>query len=115
KIFAIVEKLYFRTGDDLIHMGDRDDSFYILLAGSVSVLVPGVRGRTTTIAEIPRGSVFGESAFFTGEPRSATVRAREDGSAIRITRKNFEHLTAWHPQIACEMLFDLGRILALRL
>lgn len=115
KILAIVETRHFRTGDDIIRMGERDDSFYILSSGSVSVVVPDSRGRDTVIAEIPEGSVFGEIAFFDSEPRSATIRARKDGSAIRITRTNFEHLGAWHPLIARQMLFDLGRILALRL
>jgi CRP/FNR family transcriptional regulator, cyclic AMP receptor protein len=115
KILTIVEKFQFRGGDTIFNAGDHDDSFYILSAGSVSVLTPDRRGRLTTIAEIPTGSVFGESAFFTGEPRNATIRAREDGSAIRITRENFEHLAAWHPQIARQMLLDLGCILSLRL
>ena len=96
-------------------MGERDDSFYILSSGSVSVVVPNRRGRDTAIVEIPEGSVFGEIAFFDSEPRSATIRASSTGSAVRITRANFEHLSAWQPVIARQMLLDLGRILALRL
>ena len=104
-----------RVGDDIIRMGDRDDAFYILTSGSVSVIVADKRGREKIITEIPEGSVFGEIAFFDSEPRSATIRASSAGSAVRITRANFEHLSAWHPVIARQMLLDLGRILALRL
>ena len=112
---AIVETRHFRAGDDIIRMRERDDSFYILTAGSVSVVVPDSAGRDLVIAEIPEGSVFGEIAFFDSEPRSATIRARTSGSAVRITRSNFEHLSAWYPMVARQMLFDLGRILAMRL
>jgi CRP/FNR family transcriptional regulator, cyclic AMP receptor protein len=115
KILAIVETRHFRAGDDIIKMGERDDSFYILSSGSVKVVVPDKRGREIVIVEIPEGSVFGEIAFFDREPRSATIRAATNGSAVRITRANFEHLSAWHPVIARQMLLDLGRILALRL
>jgi len=115
KILAIVETRHFRAGDDIIRMRERDDSFYILTAGSVSVVVPDSAGRDLVIAEIPEGSVFGEIAFFDSEPRSATIRARTGGSAVRITRSNFEHLSAWYPAVARQMLFDLGRILAMRL
>jgi CRP/FNR family transcriptional regulator, cyclic AMP receptor protein len=115
KILAIVETRHFRAGDDIITLGERDDSFYILSSGSVSVIVPDRRGRDNVITEIAEGSVFGEIAFFDSEPRSATIRASKNGSAIRITRANFEHLSAWHPVIARQMLLDLGRILALRL
>ncbi|MGA9087836.1 MAG: cyclic nucleotide-binding domain-containing protein [Bradyrhizobium sp.] len=115
KILPIVETRHFRLGDDIIKMGERDDSFYILSSGSVNVVVPDRRGRDTVIVEIPEGSVFGEIAFFDRQPRSATIRASSDGSAIRVTRANFEHLSAWYPVIARQMLLDLGRILALRL
>jgi CRP-like cAMP-binding protein len=115
KILAIVETRHFRAGDDIITIGERDDSFYILSSGSVSVVVPDRKGRDKIITEIPEGSVFGEIAFFDRELRSATIRASKNGSAIRITRANFEHLSAWHPVIARQMLLDLGRILALRL
>jgi CRP-like cAMP-binding protein len=115
KILALVETRHFRRGDEIIRYADRDDSFYILTSGSVEVVVPTASGGGTVVAQISEGSVFGEIAFFDGEPRSATIRASEDGSAVRITRKNFEQLAAWHPQIARQMLYDLGRILALRL
>jgi CRP/FNR family cyclic AMP-dependent transcriptional regulator len=114
KILAIVETLHFRAADDIIRVGERDDSFYILTAGTVLVVKPDSKGGEEVIAEIPKGSVFGEISFFDGKTRSATIRASSNGSAIRITRSNFEHLRAWHPQIACQMLLDLGRILAIR-
>jgi CRP/FNR family cyclic AMP-dependent transcriptional regulator len=115
KILAIVETRHFRRGDNIITRGEHDDSFYILSSGAVSVVVPDKRGRDSVIAEIPEGSVFGEIAFFAREPRSETIRAQTDGSAIRVTRKNSEHLGAWQPLIARQMLLDLGHILALRL
>ena len=46
---------------------------------------------------------------------SATIRAVEKGTAIRVTRKNFEHLAAWEPMLARRVLFDLGKTLAVRL
>ena len=67
------------------------------------------------LATITEGSVFGEIAFFDGAPRSATIRSRSTGSAVRVTRENFETLAAWEPTIARQLLFDLGRILAMRL
>lgn len=67
------------------------------------------------LATIPEGSVFGEISFFDGAPRSAAIRSRTQGSAIRVTRENFDTLAAWEPVIARKMLFDLGRVLAMRL
>jgi CRP/FNR family transcriptional regulator, cyclic AMP receptor protein len=110
RILKLVETRLFRAGDSLIRAGDKDDSFYILTSGEVEVTL-GAKVLTT----IPEGSVFGEISFFDGAPRSASIRAKSHGSAVRVTRQNFDHLAAWEPAIARQILFDLGRVLAARL
>lgn len=114
RVLKIVETRQFKAAEDLIRAGDKDDSFYILASGQVDVVVNSAAGETV-LASISEGSVFGEIAFFDGMPRSATIRARSPGSAVRVTRQNFETLAAWEPKIARTMLHDLGRILAMRL
>lgn len=110
RVRKLVETRQFRAGDDLIRVGDKDDSFYILTDGEVEVVIGD-----KVLASIPEGSVFGEISFFDGAPRSATIRSKTPGSAIRLTRENFDTLAAWEPVIARQLLFDLGRILAMRL
>ncbi len=110
RVLKIVNERPFRAGDDLIRIGDKDDSFYILVRGEVEVSIGD-----KVLATIPEGSVFGEISFFDGALRSATIRARTTGSAIRVTREDLDSLAAWEPDIARKMLFDLGRILAMRL
>lgn len=114
RVLKVVETRQFRAGEDLIHSGDQDDSFYLLTSGEVEVLIGSEEGERV-IATITEGSVFGEIAFFDQEARTATIRARSRGSAVRITRENFETLAAWEPGIARRMLIELGRILAMRL
>ncbi len=110
RIRKLVETRHFRAGDDLIRAGDKDDSFYILTNGDVEVVIGD-----KVLASIPEGSVFGEISFFDGAPRSATIRSKSAGSAIRVTKETFDTLAAWEPVIARQLLFDLGRILAMRL
>lgn len=115
KILKIVKHIHFKTGDDLVTYGDSGDSFYILVSGSADVLIPSKDGPEHYLAIIPEGSVFGEMSFFDDQPRSATVRAREDGTAVRIDKKSFDTLASWEPVIARQMLHDLGRVLSRRL
>src|SRR5262249_53375412 len=115
QMLAIVETLHFRAGDPIIRQDERDEAFFILTSGELEVVEIDARGRERLINEIRQGAVFGEIGFFDGAPRTATVRGRTDGTAIRVTRKNFENLAAWHPLIARRILYDLGRILALQL
>ncbi len=115
KILSVVETRQFRTGDELVKMGETDDSFYIISSGSVETLIPDGKGHWRALSVIPEGSVFGEIAFFDHGPRSATIRAVENGTAIRVTRQNFDHLTAWEPALARTILLELGKILSFRL
>ncbi|HJS39843.1 MAG TPA: cyclic nucleotide-binding domain-containing protein [Sphingomicrobium sp.] len=115
RILALVDVAQFRAGTDILQVGQRDNAFYIVTSGAVQVIVPGPGGSERVICEIAEGSVFGEIAFFDGAPRSATVRAIGDCWTVRVTRGNFERLAAWHPDIARNMLLDLGRIMAARL
>jgi CRP-like cAMP-binding protein len=110
KVFTFAEMRKFSTGDVLVSAGDEDDSFYIMTAGSAEVL-QGAK----IIGRIAEGSVFGEVAFFDRQPRSASIRALELGSAARFSRSAFENLAAWEPVLARRMLYELGNALALRL
>jgi len=115
KILKVVIQIHFKSGDNLVTFGESGDSFYILVSGSADVLIPSKNGPEQHLAVIPEGSVFGEMSFFDDQPRSATIRAREDGTAVRIDRKSFDALASWEPVIARQMLHDLGRVLSRRL
>jgi CRP-like cAMP-binding protein len=113
-LLASAETDPFKAGQDLISIGERDDALYIVQEGQLEVLVQaGSRMRRLTV--LNAGSVFGEQAFFDRQPRSATIRAVTDGGAYRISRKIFNNLAAKEPELAQTVLFDLGRILSLRL
>ena len=115
KVLNIVETRHFQAGQDIVRNGEQDDSFYILSSGTVEIIVHDAKGNETVLTSLPEGSVFGEIAFFDGQPRSATVRAKGSGSAIRISRENFETFAAWEPLLARKILLELGKVLSLRL
>lgn len=103
----------FRVREVLVRRGDADRSLYILLSGRLEAVVgEGGRARHTPIAD---GALFGEIAFFDGGPRSADVRALSDGEVLRLGVEQFTALAARHPDVARDILFDLGRLLAARL
>jgi len=100
----------FRSGETVVREGDTAQSLYIVARGALEV-----RRGEKVIAPIPEGSVFGEQAFFDGEPRSASVVAVADGELMELGAGDLEKLAARDPQLARNVLFDLGRILSLRL
>jgi CRP-like cAMP-binding protein len=100
----------FRGGETVVREGDTAQSLYIVARGALEV-----RRGEKVIAQVPEGSVFGEQAFFDGEPRSASVVAVSDGELMELGAGDLEQLAARDPQLVRSVLFDLGRILSLRL
>ena len=64
----------YAPGDQIIRQGDPGDRFYLIRQGKVSVR----KGYPETqIAELAEGDFFGEMALLSGQPRNASVWAKE--------------------------------------
>jgi CRP/FNR family transcriptional regulator, cyclic AMP receptor protein len=108
-VLAHTETRRFSAGDVVIRAGDDDRALYLLTSGTLAV-ASGAAFRT-----IDAPSVVGEVAFLDGGRRSLTLVARSDGELRRLSLEAFEKLAGRHPELARAMLFDLGRIVSLRL
>ena len=116
KLIDHTEARRFAPGDLVVREGSAAQELYIVTRGSLEVLVEGEKaGELRKIAAIEPGSVFGEQSFFDGRPRSASVRAVSAGEIRSLTLAAFEVLAAKEPALARMVLFDLARILSLRL
>jgi CRP-like cAMP-binding protein len=83
----------------LIRDGDLGTSLFILAAGKVEVLRRIEDGSDLHISNLGAGSVLGEISLLTGLPRSATVRADEDGALVfEIAEESYRPLIMAHPE-----------------
>ncbi len=64
--------------------GEPADAAYVIESGTFEVTIGGRRRR-----RLGPGDLFGERGLLLGRPRSATVRAVEDGSLVRLDRDAF--------------------------
>ncbi|MDX1431843.1 MAG: cyclic nucleotide-binding domain-containing protein [Gammaproteobacteria bacterium] len=115
KIVAQTQRRKFKAGETIVSEGDADRSLYIVASGTLEARVRRHKGVRTRVTTIKRGSVFGEQAFLDGKPRSANVVAVSDGELLVLTLDSLKTLVGWEPKLATQILFDLGRILSLRL
>jgi len=113
-LLSHMERRKFPRGATLIELGQIDRSLYFVVSGAVAV-VKRRFNMDKEVAIIGAGSVFGEMAFLDGGPRSAAIKAREAVEVLVLPYSGFESLLAWEPHLACKLLFDVGRILSLRL
>jgi len=84
----------FPAGRVIVREGDRADAAYIITAGSCEVRKrdPEHPGRSIALRVLNAGDVFGETAIFADSPRSASVVALEDVSAVVVDRASLEDL-----------------------
>jgi CRP/FNR family cyclic AMP-dependent transcriptional regulator len=96
----------------LIYAGDKSDSIYYILKGSVTVLVEDESGREIIVAYLNRGDFFGEMQLFTDDrPRSAWVKAKTECEVAELSYAKFKELAEKHTLL----LYAVGRQMAERL
>jgi small-conductance mechanosensitive channel/CRP-like cAMP-binding protein len=95
-----------RVSDILFQEGDPGDAFYIILSGSVEVFVEQLNKHLTRLHP---GQFLGELSLMLGVPRTATVRAVEETILFVINHKGFENLLREHPELAEEIIQELGK------
>jgi EmrB/QacA subfamily drug resistance transporter len=91
------------AGSELISAGDPAGSAYVVRRGRLEVEVDG-----RMVRELGPGAILGELALLTGEPRSATVRARRDSTVLELPRGAFEGLLATDATASRQMLTQVA-------
>lgn len=114
KLLKHTQTLIFKAGQTIIHEGDATQALFIVSFGTLEVIVTHGR-QSKRIAVIQAGSVMGEQSFLDGKPRSADIRASSECQILQLSRERFDIFAAREPSLARDFLFDLGRILSLRL
>jgi CRP-like cAMP-binding protein len=104
-----LEKL--RDTEELIRQGEPSDSFFFLHHGRVAVYHSGEDGTRTLIDRREAPAVIGETGYFAGKPRMATVVA--DGALLysRFPGRDFEKLRSRSPEEAIEILTAVARLI----
>lgn len=91
KIGEVVAEEVFQEDEYIIREGERGDSFFIIMGGSVKVLqlVEG-KDEPQEIRELNSGDYFGEKALFSEDLRTASIVANKGGAnCLVIERDHF--------------------------
>ncbi|MCH8552600.1 MAG: cAMP-activated global transcriptional regulator CRP [Natronospirillum sp.] len=96
----------------LIYAGDRSDSLFYLVKGTVAVSIEDENGREMIMAYLNTGDFFGEMGLFDSvEQRSAWVRTRTECEVAEISYSRFRDIANRDPRI----LYFIGEQMASRL
>lgn len=94
----------------IIQENDTGSSLFIVENGLLDVYAQQSDQSSLKMAEIGPGSVFGEMALLTGEPRSATIRAASEVSVYEISKSTLQPILQNRP----ELIEELSMLLATR-
>lgn len=93
----------FLPGDTVFNEGDKGDSIYILVSGTVNVFQWDAQGNSVHMAELRPGSFIGEHALSERAVRTATVRAKTYATLLRLTAEEVVELSKDAPDLAARL------------
>lgn len=115
KLLTHCQRRRYSAKSNIICAGDRSDSLFFIIKGSVTILIEDDEGREMIVAYLNTGDFFGELGLFDqiGHEieRSAWVRAKTECEVAEISYGKFREVTQQEPDI----LYAIGSQMAERL
>ena len=96
----------------IIYAGDKSDSLFYIVKGSVTVIIEDDDGREMIMAYLNAGDFFGEMGLFDNmDSRSAWVKAKTECEVAEISYTKFREIAQQDPRV----LYFIGEQMATRL
>lgn len=95
---------HYTRNEAVIKEGDSGNSVYLIRSGNAKVITH-ILGQKIELAVLSPGDVFGEVAFLTGRPRTASVSAIEDLKVYEFEKLLIEEIFERYPE-AMKKLHD---------
>ena len=100
KLAGHLAPMALNAGAALFHQGEAGDGLYLISRGSFGVYARAAAGADEVLLHVlRRGDALGEIALLADEPRSATVRAEQDGEVFHLTKERFLDLVGRDPSV----------------
>ena len=101
------QRLTYKPGQALFRQGDAGDAAYILIDGGAEVVIEQ-GGDDIVVAQLDRNQIVGEIAILCDVPRTATIRAKDQLTTLKITKEVFLRLMRDFPDIGMEVMRTLA-------
>ena len=116
QIFKLGSVKNFKAGQMIIEEGQVGGNLHILINGRAEVSKSGKEaGDKKYLADLNRGSIFGEMSVFDDAPYSANVKAREDCTVHVIKGDDFKKFLKKNPEVAYDVFCTLISLISNRL
>src|SRR5262249_50431519 len=103
------------AGDEVFHEGDAADASILLVRGNLSAHLDLGSGQSVRLRKFLPGALVGETAFYTGRKRSASLEADTDATIAVISSESILRLNRDQPTVAAEFHQMAARVMANRI
>jgi len=101
------EEIELDSGEFLFREGDKNNGrMYVVRKGKLAVLKE-MKGLERLINTAESGDVIGEISFFSGEPRTASVKAVDSSSLFVLSNTTFEKMVLRNPEVGLKVIRGL--------
>jgi len=117
KIRGMLQEEHFPAGTDICIEGRPNDRLYFICKGTVEILKTSDSPdrECEPIAELGVGDAFGEMEFIDIQPCVATVRAKNDVSALTLANRHLYEIYKWNVKTYAILVMNMAREISRRL
>lgn len=108
------QRLQLRAGDGLFEEAQASSEMYFIERGCLEVVKANGMQQPFRLAKVVAGSMIGEMALYSGEPRTASVRAAQESELLMLTLPAWQRLQRERPELARRLDHHVIRGLANR-
>ena len=105
---TLAPTLVYQRGSTVYWQGDIAERLYYLKKGSVKIYMTSENGAEKTLRVQSDGSVFGEAAFFDGQPRVSSAKVLEKSEIVAVSREILSDHIQKHPEFAFSLMQALS-------
>lgn len=114
EVLKAMHHVLYSPGETIFEQDSRDRNLHLVLNGEVFLFMTRLGGSHDILSRVGARSAFGEIAFITGSPRSASAMAGPAGSEhLVLTPEEFHNFLSHHPEITFKtmsgILSDIGK------
>jgi CRP/FNR family cyclic AMP-dependent transcriptional regulator len=99
KIIPFLQLKRVKAGTEIIRQGDVGESLHVIVKGEVLVVREDTQRGEELLATLAAGECFGEMSLISGEPVSATIRAKTAATLLLIGKNDFDYLLLETPSL----------------
>jgi CRP/FNR family cyclic AMP-dependent transcriptional regulator len=116
EIVAICQRRRFKKGDVLTVEGDIGEDLFIVMDGTVEILIKRDKKSPKIVIHLGVGQLIGEMSLVDRGPRSATVRAIQDPTIVQVIRhQDFHNLCKHNHRIGYIVMHNIAADMSFKL